>query len=509
MSANQSSQTASDFDNSAAQDSSMDGTDLSLATSPPAQPMTPEPTQPELTLSESMPEPTATVPKDPTVNLSDGPSLSEDWEAVNLPGTVSVSSSEGQPKSRSKGQSESQAKGQQKNQAKGHAAIPTDRENELLTLIHDLNKCNDALLARVSQLETALNDSHQVLHNETEKAKAAQSKMVEQVSMQQASTQQLSQTAQQQIAKLVDQLETAEQAFERQQLINETLLSELGNAQERVAQLEHESALSAQQHAEEVQASVQAETTIKDLRSRLQRQQRYTLQFKAALEKSLTVTTTRSTESRAPQPILPSMTQPIWDRSANSSNSVSMPKAQRIMPWAGAITSPFEGIDPHLENLIRGANQSSLEPNTSFDSASFDSTKVKASDIKISEIEGSETETPEIETPDLRTLDNTSSVDDTEAESQLWQDLERVADERVTERIADEPISALSATDDAAKTHLNPIESPKFNWQQSGSNQSAEVPSPTLIPTSAAEILTATPAALTAEAQEETPEAPS
>ncbi|MGB7485695.1 MAG: hypothetical protein WA901_05855, partial [Phormidesmis sp.] len=382
-------------------------------------------------------------------------------------------------------------------------AIPTDRENELLTLIHDLNKCNDALLARVSQLETALNDSHQVLHNETEKAKAAQSKMVEQVSMQQASTQQLSQTAQQQIAKLVDQLETAEQAFERQQLINETLLSELGNAQERVAQLEHESALSAQQHAEEIQASVQAETTIKDLRSRLQRQQRYTLQFKAALEKSLTVTTTRSIESRAPQPILPSMTQPIWDQSASHSNSVSMPKAQRIMPWAGAITTPFEGIDPHLENLIRGANQSSLEPNASFESTKVKASDVDASNIRASEIGEPEIEGPEIETPDLRTLDNTSSIGDTEAKSQLWQDLERVIDERVT----DEPVSASFVNNDAANTSLHPIESPKFNWQQSGSNQSAEVPSPTLRPTSAAEILTATPAALTDQTQAEPAEA--
>ncbi len=458
----------------------------SLAHSTPAHPMTPEPTQTELTLPESTPEPSpeptpeptgVAVPTDPTGGPTSSNPSTEDWEAVDLPGTVLPA----------------QSRSQLEDPSKSDTAISTSREGDLLKLIHDLNKCNDALLARVSQLEAALNDSHQVLHNETEKAKAAQSKMVEQVSMQQASTQQLSQTAQQQIAKLVDQLEAAEQSFKRQQLINETLLSELGNAQERVAQLEHESALSAQQHAEEVQASVKAETTIKDLRSRLQRQQRYTLQFKTALEKSLSVTT-RSTAGHRPQPISQSISQPLsqsvhqplWEQhnNADANNSISMPKAQRIMPWAGATTAPFAGIDPHLENLIRRANQSELNAEASFESSQVKASGVRASGVRAAGAQAPGTQAPDIEVPgvevpdikalNLKTSDSSTSSTDTEAESQLWQDLERVIDERVTE----EPVIDSAATDATVKAQPNPTEAPKFNWQQFNLKQSASASSP-------------------------------
>ncbi len=252
------------------------------------------------------------------------------WEPAALPGTVGVIPTA--------------------------STIGATRESELLTLIHDLNECNDALLSRVSQLETALDESQRRVQAVSDRAAAEQSKMAEQLSAEQISTQQVSQTAQQQIANVVAQLETAEQSLQRQQLINETLRDELGNAQERVGQLEHECALSAQQHAEEAQSRVQAETTIRDLRSRLQRQQRYTLQFKAALEKSLSVSARSADKAQesTSRPIPFSAASPTLQ---SASNGVSMPKAQRIMPWAGGLSSPpFGGIDPHLENLIRSAN---------------------------------------------------------------------------------------------------------------------------------------------------------
>lgn len=316
------------------------------------------------------------------------------------------------------------------------SATPSERETELLTLIHDLNECNDVLLARVSQLESALEKSQQIFRSETEKvaeqARLAQDKMAQQASEQQASAQQASQNAQQQIAKVIDQLETAEQALQRQQLVNETLQAELTNAQERITQLEHEGALTAQQHAAEAQARVQAETANRDLRSRLQRQQRYTLQFKAALEKSLTVTakpTSLSSPSTVGQPT-----------SFQDTSSVSMPKAQRIIPWAEAGTaSPFEGIDPHLENLIRSAAQptreSDLRPTTS------------AQADAVHNEPDSQSPLPSVSEP----------IADPEAEAKLWQDLERVMD-NATEVATTEVVtgvaveaSSLEASQDVTK----------------------------------------------------------
>ncbi len=230
------------------------------------------------------------------------------------------------------------------------------RETELLALIHDLNECNDALLSRVSQLEKDVEKAQAMSQSELERAQAAvqaiQARMSERISAEHASIQQVSQNAQQQVAKVVTQLETTEQALSRQQLINENLQTELDNSQERIAQLERDCALSAQKHAEEAKARVKAETTSRDLKTRLQRQQRYTLQFKAALEKSLTVSSRTASEST-----IAKTTRPI---SFKDTASVVMPRAQRIMPWASATSvSPFQGIDPHLETLIRSVGQPS------------------------------------------------------------------------------------------------------------------------------------------------------
>ena len=288
------------------------------------------------------------------------------WETVALPGTLGEAPSAAiEPPT-----------------ATADSALSPDRENELLTLIHDLNECNDALLARTSQLEEALEATRLALAAEIEKARAAHSKMTSQISAEQATAQQTAQNAQQQVAKLVSQLDVSEQACSRQHLIIENLQTELSNCQERIVQLEHECAVITQQHATEAQARTQAETTSRDLRSRLQRQQRYTLQFKAALEKSL------SAKIQQPASAADHAEQP---QSAAPKEPVPMPRAQRIMPWASGSAAAFQGIDPHLESLIRGASQPADVP----------AAPAAASDYP-------------------------TTAADQEAEAALWQDLERV-----------------------------------------------------------------------------------
>ena len=320
------------------------------------------------------------------------------------------------------------------------------RETELLALIHDLNECNDALLSRVTSLEKTLEQTQAASKAEVEKAQAAvktiQARTFKQVSAEHASVQQISQNAQQQVAKVVTQLETTEQALGRQQLINENLQTELDNSLERIVQLERDCALNAQQHAEEAKARVKAETASRDLKARLQRQQRYTLQFKAALEKSLTVSSRAegsSIKAEVARPV------PFKDTA-----SVVMPKAQRIMPWASVPSnSPFQGIDPHLETLIRSVGKPS-EPEVPVRAEVFE------------------------------TVVSEPAV--TRAEAKLWQDLEQV----MGTATADKPAAAVreetaaveeSAVIASAETVVAPAESviatpepketgtPKLNWQ--------------------------------------------
>ena len=392
----------------------------------------------------------ATRPNDPTVeNVVEKTisqmedigidSSSEEWEAAGLPGTVLEAEDSNtlvrSDSSISTNNAAQAVEGQAENRSEvASTEITSEREKELVSLIHDLNECNDVLLARVSQLETALEDAHATLQKERETAKVAQNQILERVNAQQASAQQLSQNAQQQVASLVDQLESAEQGSQRQQLVNETLLAELENAKERVAQLEQECTRNAQQQAEEAQSRVAAESTIRDLRSRLQRQQRYTLQFKAALEKSLTVTARSNpadAKSYLSQRTIPTNLQPISGPSTaavglentasensfnplNQTGAVAMPRAQQIVPWAAAqSTAPFQGIDPHLESLIRGANQSqTIQPQT------VQTPSESLSDAASNPIHNEETAA--------------------EAESQLWQDLERVIEHNKEENTVNE-----------------------------------------------------------------------
>ncbi len=383
------------------------------------------------------------------------------WDAVDLPGTVTGAK----------------------------LTSPTDnlsvmREKELLTLIHDLNECNDVLLTKISKLEAALKESQRSVQSEVERAQTAQEKMVEQVLAQQAAAQQTAQTAQQQVAKLVGQLDTAEQTLRRQELVQETIQAELDEAQDRITQLEHECALTTQQHADEAQARIKAETTNRDLRSRLQRQQRYTLQFKAALEKSLTV-------NARPAAVAASVvSEPIsFNEQDSIHSSVTMPRAERIVPWAAIGDAPFAGIDPHLENLIRNQADVNAHSETTY-TESRSEFRLERSQPSAPELSAPELSTPELSTPEpsapepnisdsntpnpsIPTPSTKVPVVDSEAETKLWQDLERIMGAAATATAADSQAVDLSAPETATETEtVEATESadtinaePRLNWQ--------------------------------------------
>ncbi len=84
-------------------------------------------------------------------------------------------------------------------------------------------------------------------------------------------------------------VEAAQKSGQRQRILIETITAQLEASQERIAQMERECTLSQRRCADQAQQLLQAESLCRDLKSRLNRQQRHTLQFKAALEKSLEV----------------------------------------------------------------------------------------------------------------------------------------------------------------------------------------------------------------------------
>ncbi|MBI4780344.1 MAG: hypothetical protein HY785_03370 [Oscillatoriophycideae cyanobacterium NC_groundwater_1537_Pr4_S-0.65um_50_18] len=196
---------------------------------------------------------------------------------------------------------------------------------DLISLIQELNQCNSILLDRVSQLEEALESSQVALQAEVGRS---QDSVAEPPSISSSALP----AAPDAIVSLFNQLEFAHQANQRQQILIETLTGQLESSQERVAELERESALIQQRCNEQVQLLAQTEGSNRDLQARLHRQQRYTLQFKAALEKCLEVPTPQydmGTEAMA---------------EAIMGDNPFLLKTQKIQPWsaqAEAATAQF------------------------------------------------------------------------------------------------------------------------------------------------------------------------
>lgn len=237
-----------------------------------------------------------------------GSQSSPPWEVITFPGQMAVTETP----------NPSLAKAQGVDPA-------THRTEDLIQLIQDLNQCNDALLIRVSDLEESLERSQSALQAEIDRHQAQGGVGVDRAVMPP------------QIAQLLSELDGANDGLRRATLHNETLQTELESSQQRVAQLERECTLLQQRFSEKTTALQQAEDSCRDLKARLHRQQRYTLQFKTALEKCL------KAHDASPSAVAarsgPGLTE-------------TMPKAEKIQPWSAP---NLVADQPHtLSSLIQG-----------------------------------------------------------------------------------------------------------------------------------------------------------
>jgi hypothetical protein len=191
---------------------------------------------------------------------------------------------------------------------------------KLLVLNEELRLTNDELYDRVQQLTMALNESEKAVEWQKKRSSVTESMLSQQA-------QELA-AAQEQIKSLYQQLETATTSAQRQESLAESYKAQLEIDQQRLAQLERECALIQANYNEQSHQVVQAETACRELRTRLMRQQRQTLQFKAALEKCL----------ETPVPSYDSV-----DDSDSESKASRLPKrsnslftyTQPIKPWSG------------------------------------------------------------------------------------------------------------------------------------------------------------------------------
>ncbi|WP_139253641.1 hypothetical protein [Hydrococcus rivularis] len=149
-------------------------------------------------------------------------------------------------------------------------------DTDWFEIAHQLEEQNQELDKTILQLRQALNESQQQLQERSQSAEAALAQQAEQL-----------QQAQDHIARLVARLDASQQQVERQQLKIATLSQQLEFAQQQIARLEREYAVLQEDCNDKDQKLLAMEKHIRELWSRLHRQQRYALEYKAALEQYL------------------------------------------------------------------------------------------------------------------------------------------------------------------------------------------------------------------------------
>ncbi|MCC5643983.1 hypothetical protein LC607_13705 [Nostoc sp. CHAB 5824] len=217
----------------------------------------------------------------------------------------------------------------------GKQALIDSEFQNLLALNEELRAANNNLYEQVEQLKDNLAESEKVLQWQKTRSSVSES-MLNQHAQELAA-------AQEQIKSLFQQLETAVQTVQRQEIFTETYKAQLQISQQRLAQLERECTLLHTNSSEQSQQLLQSETVCRELRTRLMRQQRQTLQFKAALEKCLdtSVPSYDSLEDTAKHPKDITSGQGRFSRKARS----LFPNAQPIQPWSAEPESLTDNLD--------------------------------------------------------------------------------------------------------------------------------------------------------------------
>ncbi|NEP62592.1 MAG: hypothetical protein F6K31_37635 [Symploca sp. SIO2G7] len=208
-------------------------------------------------------------------------------------------------------------------------------DSDLFAVAQKMRQRNRRLIEQVSQLQQALREKQEELLSQRQQDYEHESLLAQQ-------TEELN-TLKEQLTRLFHTLESSHQAAQRQQILIETLSEQLESSQQRVAQLERECALTQQRYNEQSQQLLQAANTCRELRARLYRQQRQTLQFKAALEKSLEMTPPTTAGGQQPQ------------LKRNITDPYSLPKTQPIQPWSSEDLIPTDPshVDPLWQQPIK------------------------------------------------------------------------------------------------------------------------------------------------------------
>lgn len=268
-------------------------------------------------------------------------SREEEWETVNLPNAISVDQLPVTAENNISEVVEEKFAFEEVEVQAGESENPSQ-------LIQALHECNRDLINRVTELEIELDECRKALHNQD----SLFNQRVQELAV-----------AQDQVTRLFGKLELSNQVIRRQQVLVETLTQQWETSQTRMAQMERECALAQQRYNEQFNELVEAQNACRELRSRLHRQQRHTLQFKAALERCLEMQPRQQSHDQQSQPKtyldLPKIeqTSPAEDHRESlvldlDSPQMGVSRSQPVQPWSAESTDDNESVE-RLDEIVR------------------------------------------------------------------------------------------------------------------------------------------------------------
>jgi len=259
----------------------------------------------------------------PTNEVEAAQSGGEEWEVVNFPGALDVAAlgmEETKPAPKvTAGESEAEQPDRQaREQLQQENA---ELRNQLAFLAEELSQAQIELQLEMTRFyckETEAEVREETHDRDGQAQKSAEA----------------------QIGQLIEAWQASHQFIEQQAEEITHLKQQLEHSQHRTAQLERDCVLSQQRYNEQVQLVAQVENTCQDLRMRLHRQQQQTLQFKAALEKSIEMNTVVA--ATLPEAI--TIAEPNQTNDSKDNHPL-ISKARPVQPWSDAtkIASPLQG----------------------------------------------------------------------------------------------------------------------------------------------------------------------
>lgn len=214
-----------------------------------------------------------------------------------------------------------------------------------------LEEQNQEFSQTIAELEQALTNSQKQLQIQIERSQDAETILVQQ-------SEEIYQTHEQ-IADLREQLEVSQQEVQRQQSAIATLLKQLDNSEIQVAQLEREYVLVQEDCSERTQKLLAMEKHLRELWSRLHRQQRYTLEYKSALEQFLGIPVEKAIDLELPNPPLATSSIEPWS---------SQQQYLTTLPEEGNSEIELEFMDLNVDSIaetspiVRSATIKQIEP---------------------------------------------------------------------------------------------------------------------------------------------------